>query len=362
MANTTDVMAKSVHGTNPQNMVEYIIRQKIYDSFYWKQECFGLTAELLVEKGVELKYAGGMYGDPQKPAEFLCLILKMLQIQPDKDIIIEFIKDEEFKYLRLLGAFYMRLVGRPVDVFQYLEPLYNDFRKVRLRDSYGNFQLSYIDQVVDDMLHKDHCFDIALPRLPARRVLEETGQIEPRVSLLQDEFEAQVELEEKEDAARREREAAEAPGDAKEAGEVGPNDQGAGDGRAAIAGSEAKDRESRRRSPSPWRMSERERREDRARKRAAAEVSGEDRRGRRGEEGPAGATTTTTARGVRMTGTLAGTGTIVGTVIGTGGGIETTAGRTGGGRPRGTGATAGGGAVERHRAAPIGTAEERTRG
>ena len=37
-------------------MVEYIIRQKIYDSFYWKQECFGLTAELLVEKGVELKY------------------------------------------------------------------------------------------------------------------------------------------------------------------------------------------------------------------------------------------------------------------------------------------------------------------
>ena len=232
----------------------------------------------------------------------------------------------------------MRLVGRPVDVFQYLEPLYNDFRKVRLRDSYGNFQLSYIDQVllffsfseeegawaidllfcrcppatsmassqtssatpsgspcsfllsslqvVDDMLHKDYCFDIALPRLPARRVLEETGQIEPRVSLLQDEFEAQVELEEKEDAARREREAAEAPGDAKEAGEVGPNDQGAGDGKTTIAGTEAKDREPRRRSPSPWRMSERERREDRARKRAAVEVSGDDRRGRRGEEGP----------------------------------------------------------------------------
>ena len=52
-----------------------------------------------------------MYGDPQKPAEFLCLILKMLQIQPDKDIIIEFIKDEEFKYLRLLGRDVMVLGG-----------------------------------------------------------------------------------------------------------------------------------------------------------------------------------------------------------------------------------------------------------
>lgn len=29
------------------------------------------------------------------------------------------------------GAFYMRLVGRPLDVYQYLEPLYNDYRKVR---------------------------------------------------------------------------------------------------------------------------------------------------------------------------------------------------------------------------------------
>ena len=27
----------------------------------------------------------------------------------------------------------MRLVGRPIEVYQYLEPLYNDYRKIRLR-------------------------------------------------------------------------------------------------------------------------------------------------------------------------------------------------------------------------------------
>jgi hypothetical protein len=32
----------------------------------------------------------------------------------------------------LAGAFYMRLVGRPLEVYQYLEPLYNDYRKVCL--------------------------------------------------------------------------------------------------------------------------------------------------------------------------------------------------------------------------------------
>jgi pre-mRNA-splicing factor 38A len=38
--------------------VEYISRQKIYDSLYWKQECFGLSAERLVDKAVELKEVG----------------------------------------------------------------------------------------------------------------------------------------------------------------------------------------------------------------------------------------------------------------------------------------------------------------
>ncbi len=37
-----------------QNLIEYISRQKIYDSVYWKQECFGLSAERLVDKAVEL--------------------------------------------------------------------------------------------------------------------------------------------------------------------------------------------------------------------------------------------------------------------------------------------------------------------
>lgn len=44
-----------------------------------------------------------MYGEPQKPTEFICLVLKMLQIQPEKEIIVEFIKNDDFKYLRLLG-------------------------------------------------------------------------------------------------------------------------------------------------------------------------------------------------------------------------------------------------------------------
>jgi pre-mRNA-splicing factor 38A len=41
------------------------------------------------------------------------------------------------RYVRILGAFYLRLVGKPTDVYQYLEPLYNDYRKLRRRTAEG---------------------------------------------------------------------------------------------------------------------------------------------------------------------------------------------------------------------------------
>ena len=54
-------------------------------------------AALLVDKAMELRYIGGVFGGNVKPTPFLCLTLKMLQIQPEKDIVIEFIRNEDFK-------------------------------------------------------------------------------------------------------------------------------------------------------------------------------------------------------------------------------------------------------------------------
>jgi pre-mRNA-splicing factor 38A len=97
MANRTQKDASSLKGTNPQYLIEKIIRTRIYDSVFWKEQCFGLSAELIVDKGMELRYIGGVYAGNIKPTPFLCLILKMLQLQPDKEIAIEFIRQEEYK-------------------------------------------------------------------------------------------------------------------------------------------------------------------------------------------------------------------------------------------------------------------------
>lgn len=180
--NTTDPLAQSVHGTNPQNLLEKITRLKIYANLYWKEFCFGITAEHLVDRAMDLKYFGGTFGGNSKPSNFLCLVLKMLQLQPEKEIVIEFIKNEDFKYVRVLGAFYLRLVGKPVDIYKYLELLYNDFRKIRHRTHQG-WELVRVDEFIDELLTKDYACDIALPHLPKRWSLEELSMLPPRKSL-----------------------------------------------------------------------------------------------------------------------------------------------------------------------------------
>ncbi|KAF8582198.1 PRP38-domain-containing protein [Ramaria rubella] len=184
MANTTVKGAQSIHGQNPQFLVEYVIRSRIYESAYWKEHCFALTAEALIDKAIALKSIGGVYGN-QKPTEFMCLLLKLLQIQPEKEILVEYLLVDEFKYLRALAVMYIRMTFRAVDVYDLLEPLLKDYRKIRLRSMAG-YTLTFMDEFVDQLLNEERVCDIILPRISKREILEDAGEIGPRKSRLLD--------------------------------------------------------------------------------------------------------------------------------------------------------------------------------
>jgi pre-mRNA-splicing factor 38A len=184
-----------IHGMNPQHLIETILRGRIYECVYWKTHCFALNAESFVDKAVELRAVGGHYSN-QKPTDFICLVLKLLEIAPEPDIIKLFISTKEFKYLIALGAFYLRLTGSSKEIYETLEPLLNDKRKLRFRQHGisdliildGKHVIIFMDVFIDDLLRKDRVFDTILPRLTKRHVLEELGDLEPRVSSLEQEL------------------------------------------------------------------------------------------------------------------------------------------------------------------------------
>ena len=68
---------------------------------------FACLAESLIDRAIELQAIGGVYGN-NKPAEFMCLLLKLLQIQPEKEILVEYLQAEEFKCALLLSHTVLR--------------------------------------------------------------------------------------------------------------------------------------------------------------------------------------------------------------------------------------------------------------
>ena len=180
-----------IRGQNPAALLETAVRDRITDSLYWKEQCFGLNAATLLDRAVELTYIGGTYGVGMKPTPFLCLVFKLLTLVPDQDIVLEYLHygGEEWKYLRALAAFYVRLTFEPADIYKTLEPFLEDARKLRRRRK-ESYTLLHMDEFVDELLTKDRCCATSLWKLPARQLLEDLDQLEPRDSPLQAELDA----------------------------------------------------------------------------------------------------------------------------------------------------------------------------
>ncbi|KAJ7273382.1 PRP38 family-domain-containing protein [Mycena rebaudengoi] len=113
------------------------------------------------------------------------LEVKFIRRRPEKEILVEYLRADEFKYLRALADFYLRMTFRAVDVF---EPVLKDYRKLRLRNMAG-CSLTYMDEFSEQLLTEERVCDRILPRLTKRCTLEENGEIGPRQSRLLDALE-----------------------------------------------------------------------------------------------------------------------------------------------------------------------------
>lgn len=178
-----------IHGDNPLKIFEKPVRDRIVDSYYWKEQCFGLNAATILDRATELTFIGGTYGVAQKPTPFLCLAFKLLQITPEREIIMFYLEQEEYKYLRALAAFYIRLAWeRDEDVYTTLEPYLNDMRKLKRRTREG-WALTHVDEFIDDLLLKTRVCATTLPKINPRLFLEDEDRLEPRESALGEELE-----------------------------------------------------------------------------------------------------------------------------------------------------------------------------
>ena len=80
-----------IRGANPITLIETAVRDRITESLYWKEQCFGLNAATLLDRAVDLSYIGGTYGVGMRPTPFLCLAFKLLTLTPERAIVLEYL-------------------------------------------------------------------------------------------------------------------------------------------------------------------------------------------------------------------------------------------------------------------------------
>ena len=169
------------------SLVEPIIRHRVFNCYYWKDKCFGLTSETIIDKILELKYIGGMNHSSNQPTDFICLFIKMLQLNPSEEIIDEYLSDPDLKYLRALTALFIRFAYPPVKIYTKLEKLFCDYKKLVILKSKG-YAIIHMDEYIDSLLNSENIFELSLPKIPKRSVLEENGSLRPYVSVLENEL------------------------------------------------------------------------------------------------------------------------------------------------------------------------------
>lgn len=180
--------ALAPNGLNPATIMEKAVKDRIVDSYFYKEQCFALNEADIIDRVVEhVNFIGGTHGASQKPSPFLCLAFKLLELAPSDAIIHEYLSygGEHFKYLRALACFYIRMTRQAKDVYTTLEPFLEDRRKLRRKARAGT-SLTFVDEFVDDLLNKDRVCATSLWKMPKREVLEDLEILDPRVSPLGD--------------------------------------------------------------------------------------------------------------------------------------------------------------------------------
>lgn len=146
-----------VGGADSVTLVDKIVRERVFDSVYWKQYCFNVDLLSIQPLLCQLRFVG----DGSSP--FVCLLVKLLQLVPDRQVVEFFIEQKQFKYMKCVFLLYFRIVYRE---FEYLKAHLADYRRIRVKQGAGSgMKLYHVDEFVNDLLQDQFVCGISLPMI-----------------------------------------------------------------------------------------------------------------------------------------------------------------------------------------------------
>jgi hypothetical protein len=183
-----------------------ILLNYVVNCRYWKERAFALNELSLIDRIMsDVTCVGIVYGAQNKPTPFFCLLVKLVQMKPELESVRHLItvtdgpctddpaKRRDLRYVRVLGALYLRLT-QPASpaVYTLLEGLYADRRQVNVVFPSGEADSLPMDVLAEWLLAQKSqtLLGLTLPLLVRRAVHETRRKLKPYESFLTDVTEA----------------------------------------------------------------------------------------------------------------------------------------------------------------------------
>lgn len=107
-------------------------REQIVRSQAWLQVS-GKPLMWVVERCIDIERVGFFVGPTKLPELFSCLVVRILQITPKPEIVFALVEQDVHKYLRVLGAVVIRLIGNQHMFEVMLQICFEDYRNIRVQ-------------------------------------------------------------------------------------------------------------------------------------------------------------------------------------------------------------------------------------
>ncbi|WPK24558.1 hypothetical protein PUMCH_001837 [Australozyma saopauloensis] len=183
--------------SNKASLVEPIIRHRVQDSLFYKQYLHLTNEQTILSVIAEHVHFIGGTDSNNRPSPFLCSLVRLLEIEPSKEILELYLTQNgynEFKYLTAMTLLYCRMVTGST-FFSFFDRYITDYRKLRFQDKSFrlvdgvpiHYSIKCMDEWVDDLVEQERIVDIKIPYLAPRLFYVERGEVSERVYGVADE-------------------------------------------------------------------------------------------------------------------------------------------------------------------------------
>jgi hypothetical protein len=105
----------------------------------------------LVERAIDLERVGFLSGQMQVVDLFGCVVVRLLQILPSPDVVLAMLRQDIHKYLRMVAAVVIRLIGNADMLKEAIAICFEDFRNIRIRQVDSSLAIVPLDQLCETL-------------------------------------------------------------------------------------------------------------------------------------------------------------------------------------------------------------------